>query len=267
MASIAIILPIYKPNFLRQALQSLADQTSHDFMAYLCDDCSPHDLKPIVQEFEGKFPFRYIRYQENLGGKDLIGHWERCIQATQGEEWLWLFSDDDVMDLDCVEKLHKAIAGNPGQELFHFDVDVIGSDGTPTTDEHYIKQPFPKHLDSESFLRKRLTYQLNSFAVEYIVKRSTFVRQDGFVRYDLAWCSDDATWAKMAEQTGIMTIPGAKVHWRKSEVNITPNRSWSIGWRKLKSTIHHLHFCQKRVNGSFFIRLNYLLHAIYNCLR
>ena len=265
--TLAIVLPAYKPDFLRQALDSLAAQTSHDFMAYVCDDCSPHDLEPIVRQYEGRLPMRYIRFEQNMGGRDLVAHWERCIGQIQGETWLWIFSDDDVMGSHCVELFHEARQQHPEQDLFHFDTQVIDAQGRPTTDPHYIKEDFPTRLSAEDFLRGRLGYRYNSFIVEYVVRRSAFDRAGGFVHYDLAWCSDDATWARMAESTGMLTISGDKVSWRKSDVNITPKRNLSIGWRKLRATWHYLEFCRRRVPGSFRLRTNYLLHAIYNFIR
>ncbi len=265
MTELAIVLPIYKPDFLRETLESIASQSNHDFMAYLCDDCSPHDLAPIIRQFEGRFPFKYIRFEENLGGKDLVSHWERCIAQTQGEHWLWIFSDDDMMDPDCVDSFYQAREQNPSLSLFHFNVQVIDSFGKPTTDKHYIKEDFPSIMSAQQFLHGRLSYRLNSFIVDYIFSRDHFMMCGGFVHYDLAWCSDDATWYRLAIHTpGIATIPHVHVHWRKSDSNITPDHSSNTMLRKLKATRQHLHFCKQHLPYSTMIRLNYYLHALYN---
>lgn len=59
-----------------------------------------------------------------------------------------------------------------------------------------------------------------------------------FEKFDLAWCSDDATWVKMSRKKGIKTIEGAKVYWRKSQFNITPqNENIVILKRKMDSMI------------------------------
>lgn len=266
MSSLAIILPIYKPDFLREALDSLAAQTCLDFTAYICDDCSPYDLEPIVKQYEGRFPFSYTRFADNLGGKDLVSHWERCLDQTQGEPWLWIFSDDDVLDPNCVASFYQQQAKYPQQPLFHFATQVIDSKGQPVTDPRFIKEPFPMHLSAEEFLRGRLAYRYNSFIVEYIFSREHFLRQGGFVHYDLAWCSDDATWFRLAQPHGIITIPSAQVHWRKSDVNITPSRSRAIGRRKLRATIAHLRNCAKWLPDSTMLRFKYFLHALYHAI-
>ena len=106
MSRLAIIIPVYKPDFLEEALECLAAQTCKDFTVYVGDDCSPHPLSEIVMPFKEKMNLHYTRFDSNLGAKDLIGQWERCVALAQDEEWLWLFSDDDQMDNNCVESFY-----------------------------------------------------------------------------------------------------------------------------------------------------------------
>ena len=53
----------------------------------------------------------------NFGGHDLVAQWNRCIQLTQNEPWLWLFSDDDIMGPRCVEYFFNTIAIDNGDIL------------------------------------------------------------------------------------------------------------------------------------------------------
>jgi hypothetical protein len=100
--------------------------------------------------------------------------------------------------------------------------------------------------------------------VEYIVHRKTFEQLGGFVRYPLAWCSDDATWYTMGKPSGILSIPDARVYWRKSEANITPNRSSSVQKQKLKAVTLFLKFCLQELGISTLPAIfNYYLHALY----
>lgn len=264
MSELAIILPIYKSKFLRETLDSLAAQTCQSFMAYICDDCSPYNLEAIVKEYEGKFPFVYFRFDQNLGGTDLVCHWERCIAMTKGEKWLWLFSDDDIMDPDCVASFYEQITKQPDASLFHFDTRVIEADGQLTKDAHYIKEDYPAELSAKDYLQGRLSYRYNSFIVDFIFSSDLFIASGGFVHYDLAWCSDDATWYRMSKESGIITIPSAKVYWRKSNSNITPDHSEITMLRKIQATKQHLHFCKQEQTCSFSMRLNYFIHTLFN---
>ena len=109
-------------------MDSIASQTCKDFTLYIGDDCSPNNIGEIVDKYEDKINIIYKRFDTNLGGKDLVAQWERCIDMTQNEEWIWLFSDDDMMDKNCVEEFYKTIEDNKDCDIFHFDINVINSE-------------------------------------------------------------------------------------------------------------------------------------------
>lgn len=37
----------------------------------------------------------------------------RCVDMNQGENWIWLFSDDDVMEPRCVEEFYQTVKAHP----------------------------------------------------------------------------------------------------------------------------------------------------------
>jgi glycosyltransferase involved in cell wall biosynthesis len=127
---LAIIIPAYKATFLSAALDSIAMQTCKDFTLYVGDDCSPEPIGNIVEQYRDKIELVYQRFNTNLGGKDLVAQWERCIAMSQDEPYIWLFSDDDVIESNCVEELFRQIENTKGvYNLYHFNVDVIDERG------------------------------------------------------------------------------------------------------------------------------------------
>ncbi|MBD0365024.1 MAG: glycosyltransferase family 2 protein [Flavisolibacter sp.] len=214
---LAIVIPAYKAAFLREAIQSIAQQTCKDFTLYIGDDASPHDLSRIIADFDNKMNIVYKRFDENLGGKDLAGHWNRCVGLVKEESWIWLFSDDDIMEPGCVEAFYVFIQAKPDVDLVHFNVQVISNKGSVIRN----CPPFPALLSAEDFFAKKVTCRLESFAVEYIFKRSVYEANGKFESFDLAWGSDDATWIKFSKKKGIRTINGPVVKWRYSQENIT----------------------------------------------
>ena len=150
---LAIVIPAYKSTFLAAALDSIAAQTCQDFTLYIGDDCSPNNLEEIVDKYRDKINLVYKHFNTNLGGKDLVAQWERCIDMSQDEEWIWLFSDDDVMEASCVEIFYKSIQEtNASYDLYHFDVKVINDDGKITS----IPDKYPQDLDNFSYYKGKL---------------------------------------------------------------------------------------------------------------
>ncbi|MFB6343393.1 glycosyltransferase [Saccharicrinis sp. FJH62] len=240
---LAIVIPAYKARFFREALESIANQTDKDFHLYIGDDNSSENLEAIVNEFEDRINMTYVKFNENVGGENLIAQWERCISLTNNEEWIWLFSDDDVMDPNCVEEFFKNVSDNNYPLLYHFNVDVINSNGEISEAKRY----FPDELNAVDFLLGKIKARYRSYVVEYIFNRKAFTEVGGFPNFDLAWNSDDAMWFQLAEKSSIKTIPKAKVYWRASEVNLSRFKNNAIiTVRKLKADLSFLNWLNIR---------------------
>ena len=237
MHDLAIVIPAYKVDFLEETLESIANQTSKDFTVYIGDDCSPYDVSSIVAKYSSSIDIVYRRFEENLGGTDLVAQWERCIALSQDEKWIWLFSDDDIMDSDCVEKFYVEVSDNDDlYDVYHFNVNVIDSFG------HEVRKAkrFPDVIKSEELYRQKESARIDSFVVEYIFSRKAFNEIGGFVKFDMAWGSDTATWIMLGGKKGVKTISGALVGWRQSDCNITPDVSNDMVQRKLSLEIDYL---------------------------
>ncbi|WP_346856193.1 glycosyltransferase [uncultured Draconibacterium sp.] len=237
MAKLGIIIPAYKAKFFSEALESIASQTNKNFHLYIGDDNSPENLESIIDGFKDRITLTYVRFAENLGGKELVAQWERCIALSKEEEWIWLFSDDDILAPNCVEEFYQNLNSSAISDLYHFDVSVIDMEGR----EIERDTPFPNRLTSLEFLLGKFTSKYRSYVVEYVFSRKRYEELKGFPKFDLAWNTDDAMWFQMAQNSSINTVPNAKVYWRASGVNISRIKdNKEIAERKLKSDISYL---------------------------
>ena len=261
MKKLAIIIPAYKASFLPAALDSIAGQTCKDFTLYVGDDCSPESIGSIVEQYKDKIDLVYQRFDSNLGGKDLVAQWERCIAMSQDEPYIWLFSDDDVMDPNCVKELFNQIEKTEGAyDVYHFNVDIINERGA--FERH--KQDYPAVLTAYRFYRGKSSGRFSAFVVETVFSRKVYEQYGGFMKYDLAWGRDVATWIVFSDRKGISTVSGARVRWRRSSQNITPDYSRQIAERKLRSELAFLNWAYRyfakepdiyTTNRAFFILL------------
>ena len=261
--NLAIVIPAYKSTFLAAALDSIAAQTCQDFTLYIGDDCSPHNLEEIVTQYRDKVHLVYKRFDTNLGGKDLVAQWERCIDMTQDEEWIWLFSDDDVMEPRCVEEFYKAKMTHPEAGLFHFNIKRL-YDATGVVEDLPV---FPKHCSAKCYLDEKLKGNIKSFVVEFIVRRDVFFKCGRFQNYDLAWGSDFISWVKFADAAGgIHTCENANVIWRYSNENISPDKSLPVTIRKIRSLTDNAQwiadYTQRKAYGNKWFYTKYPLGEI-----
>jgi glycosyltransferase involved in cell wall biosynthesis len=216
---LAIVLPAYRVRFLREALASLEAQTSHDFRLYVFDDASPDDIASVVNEFRARLPLEYHRFDDNLGGKSLVAHWHRCIARTQGEPWIWLFSDDDIAAPTCAQVFLDAIARdqNPS-DLWRFDLEFIDEAGDVT----HTCAPHPLFETAAELLENVLVPRGRDWrAPDHIFSRRVYEKSGGFVDFPNAIFSDTVTWIKFSSLTGVKTLRGPKLSWRFSGSNTT----------------------------------------------
>lgn len=235
---LAIVIPAYKADFFRQTLESIANQTCKDFVLYIGDDASPYHLQDIIIDFEARIDIKYKRFEENLGGTDLIAQWERCIELSKLEKWIWLFSDDDLMDRNCVENFYLTIEETgETHDLYRFNTARIDHLNQILIE----KEEHPIVEEGYEFLKRKLKVEINSYAVEFIFCRSVY-KKIGFVNFPAAWASDDATWALWGEEKGIRLIPGSLVYWRYSEFNISGAQNPRIAQQKLNAVIQFINW-------------------------
>jgi hypothetical protein len=197
---------------------------------YIFDDASPQNIGEIIQDFYFDCKLNFRRFDTNLGKQSLTKQWERCIEETAGEEWIWLFSDDDIMTPDCVESFYKTVKENPGFSAYRFNTKKVSAN-----DKVIKENEFPETFDGAEFLNRKLSYKQESYIVEYVFSRRAYQDINGFPDLPLAWTADDLFCLKLAEHGRICSVNGGCVHWRYSDSNISGRRNRENALMKVKA--------------------------------
>lgn len=215
---LAVVIPAYKKIFFRQTLESLAKQSDRRFKVYVGDDDSPEELQPVVDEYSALLDITYVRFGMNLGRKDLVAHWRRCLEMVGNEDFVCLFSDDDIMEENCIGQFYACLENNPDYDVYHFNINIIDKAGT------VISEPelFPEYISPVKFFEELYMGHIDARMPEFIF-RTSILKSKGFVSFPRAYRSDNATVISCSSGTGIRTIAGhdAKVLWRESGINMS----------------------------------------------
>ncbi len=243
-SKIAIVIPAYKTDFLRNTLESIAVQDSRDFTVYIGDDASPADIYGIVRDFESRMDIVYRRFEKNMGRTDLVGHWKRCIDMSY-EPWVFFFSDDDKMPSDAVSRILRTVEEYPQDRFFRFRLGLIdGSDCIVRTNPDFRSQ----YNMAEDILVEYLSGKISSAACEYVFHRS-LVGDGTFVGFPLAWCSDVATWYKMSSMAGrTVNMTGDPVLWRNA-ANVNISSSSGLEDRKAEALALFIRWLERNYKG------------------
>lgn len=238
---LAIIIPAYKGEYLDKTLNSLSRQTDQRFTLYIGDDNSPYPLKDIIDQYSNQLDIVYHRFDNNLGHTNLIHHWERCIEMMNNEPYFCMFSDDDLMDPLCVSSFYQTLGKGTDCDVYHFNIDLINAE------DKIIKHctPFPSWISSEDFLRKLYTYQIDARMPEFIFRTEHFKKAGGFINFDLAYRSDNATVVACAHHKGICTFSNGRVFWRDSGTNLSASKQTELRVRRTQASIHFFEWLQQ----------------------
>lgn len=223
---LAIIIPAFKSKYLKLALNSLAEQTCKDFHLYIGDDCSPENLMPIISEFNDRLEFTYHRFLNNIGAKDIVKQWNRCVALAGGEKWVWVFSDDDIADPYCVESFYRALESESinSYDVYRFNTTMIDSEGASIVEG----AESPAYEDSVTMAYELLMGRRGNSLPDHIFSKEKFDQYGGFVITDYGQGADWANSIKFSSEKGLYTIAGPRVHWRLSGDNISGNAAKNV---------------------------------------
>lgn len=188
------LVPAYKAKYFEEALGSILGQTYADFNVIVSDDCSPEDLKSVVEKFDDP-RVTYRRNEKNIGAEHLVDHWNLLLGLTDAE-YIIMASDDDVYDPGYLEEMDRLVSLYPDIDVFRPKLRLIDNEGK----EFWREKPV---LEEDIVSRKKLasliaTEKFLSGIPQFVFKRNALVALGGFVYFPYAWSSDDATVAALS---------------------------------------------------------------------
>ena len=228
----SFVLPAYKSEYLQVAIDSILQQTYIDFELIIVDDASPYHLESIVNQYNDN-RIAFHRNENNIGGKNLVSNWNKCIKYAKGE-YVILASDDDIYSPFFLQQVDERIKDYPDVDIIRSRVNRIDSDGI-ITDIEQIYKPFMPFSEFVFYWSKGI---INCIA-NYAFKRTALLDAGGFVDIPCAWYSDDITIVNMSFN-GIATTDDALFYFRTSDK--------SISWTFNKETIRK----KWKANGMFY---------------
>ena len=114
---VSVLMPVYNTpeEYLRQAIESILNQTFTDFELIICNDGSTNNAVQVIQSYSDN-RIRFIQNEKNLG---LCATRNKLMQLANGEYVAWADSDD----ISVATRLEKQVAFLDT----HPDVSVLGA--------------------------------------------------------------------------------------------------------------------------------------------
>lgn len=107
-------IPNYeRPQYLREALQSILAQSFTDFEVIVSDDCSQADIASVISEFADP-RLRWVRQKKNLGA---VANFNYVIGQARGR-YIVFHQNDDLLHQDFLLRAYEAFQRNPDAVLY-----------------------------------------------------------------------------------------------------------------------------------------------------
>lgn len=157
----SVVMPVYGVElYLKNAIESVLNQTFSDFEIILVDDCSPDNSGAICEEYAKKYDFISVvhhKVNKGLSAARNTGFSKVCGQ------YVWFMDSDDCVENNLLQTVYDSLQKNPA------DAVVFGC-----IEDYYNKQgeliksielkPKGKLYSSKEELRPRiLDLELNTF--------------------------------------------------------------------------------------------------------
>jgi hypothetical protein len=160
MATVSILVPAYKSQYLAQAIGSALNQTFSDVEILVGDDTPDAALADVVKGIDDP----RIQYFHHGFQKGTL-NFRALLERARGQYIKWLF-DDDLLMPTSVETLVATLRSNPDSPMaFHGRVFIDANDNITFTPPPLLKMGQTARVD-RAFLVQNMVGKLNNFIGE-----------------------------------------------------------------------------------------------------
>lgn len=215
---VTIAIPAYKATFLREAIESALKQDYKNIELIIVDDCSPHKLDKIAQQYSNDPRVRYYRNKENLGKVSIVHNWNKCLEYARGEYFV-LLCDDDLLLPNFVTSLLELADKYPACNVFHARKTDTYADGSKRD-----SPVWPEYEDADTFLRNRLAKKRHHTITEFLY-RTAAIKEKKYTVFPKGFYSDNASIIDFSRNGGVVSCEKCLALFRHSDEHISGSNS------------------------------------------
>lgn len=205
-------LPVTKNKFVLKTLESILNQTYHNYELIIIDYTSDNKLKELIDSFSDN-RIKYFKHQAFINPTD---SWNFAFSKTNGE-YLVLSSDDDVYYKSFLSVMDKLIKEHSEIDVLHSRIETINE-----FDEHISFSPgLPEYEDIFDFILHRYKGFREQSLSEFVIRKSAFDKIKGYINFEAGLCSDDATYFSLAKENGVVASNEILFKWRNSGFSLS----------------------------------------------
>jgi GT2 family glycosyltransferase/glycosyltransferase involved in cell wall biosynthesis len=248
VTKVSIYLSSYNhAKYLREAIDSVLNQTFSDYQLFIEDDTSTDESWFIIQSYTDP---RIRSFRNSKNRNDLEGMRKVIFQMATGE-YIAIHHSDDIWEPEKLQKQVDFLDAHPQFGAVFTNAKIIDEDGKRFKDKsHFYYKIFDQPNRDRFEWLNFFFYQGNALCHPSVLIRKSCYNECGFYRDGLNQLGDFDMWVRLCLKYEIHVIPEKLVRFRvrSNEMNTSGNRP------------------EVRIRGQFeFLQLldNYLKIATY----
>lgn len=232
--SFSITIPAYKSNFLKECIESVVAQTYQDYQLIILNDNSPEDIDGIMHQFDDS-RIKYFKNKENCGAINVVDNWNKCLSMATGD-YVMCIGDDDKLCPTCLEEYVRLINKYPDLNIYHGLTKIIDENGNFKR----MQEPRPEREGMFSMIYGRLRNLREQFIGDWLIRTQFLKDNGGYVKYPLAWGSDDMTAYLAAKDRGVANSDVVMFQYRENSRTISNTGNVLVKLESINSFMNDL---------------------------
>lgn len=208
-------VPAFKSAFLKECIESILNQTYAEFELIIINDASPNPINEIISLFKDT-RIKFFRNDQNIGAKDVVKNWNKCLQLAIGDYFI-LMGDDDKMEPNFLQEFDLLIKKYPNLDIYHCRSKIINAQSEVIS----LTPSWPEYETVYDNIWHRIKGFRMQFISDFVYKTQALKDSGGFYFLPLAWASDDITAYKQIGSKGIAHTNFCLLNYRNSPITIS----------------------------------------------
>lgn len=197
MVRVSILLPTYNgASYIREAIDSVLNQSYHDWELIVTDDASTDNTGEIVREYVAKDA--RVRYERNEKNLRLPGNLNKGLSLAHGEYIARIDEDDVWSDVDKLKKQTTFLDAHPDCVLIGTGFRMVDEQGV------HLRDVIPFADDAR--LRSSILSH-NPFGHSTVLFRKAAVVELGGYDTDIRYGEDYDLWLRLGQKGSFAAIP------------------------------------------------------------
>lgn len=214
---ISILIPAYKPTYLKECIDSVLTQSYKNFELIVVNDHSPFDIDSILASYTDN-RINYYKNEKGFGAERLVQNWNKCLEYAKGD-YLICMGDDDKLLSNCLYDYIELINKYPDLDVYHTQAVIINELSKPIS----IQEARPEY-ESVYACIWHLWQGQRQFIGDWLFKTTALRKKGGFFSTPYAWAADHLTVFSLAAEKGIANMQTIGFQYRENRSSITQDK-------------------------------------------